>query len=285
MLPPADEQLPDVEPAQDLERIPGMIEAGNIDLHSRPIVRNEDGSISTVRSISANFDGREVLIPTVSDDGRILTDGQAIQQYLKTGRHLGVFDSPQDATAYAQQLHDDQAKEYLPQADQPVLRADGMPFDGAGSARASRAYREALAQGRRPEVVKVDGGFAVRTSGGDLQPGSAVDRAASDAAMSPDNDLPEPTDAQKEAGNYRKGHVRFQGLDISIENPRGSERKGVGKNGKVWSHTMSDHYGYIKRTSGADGEQVDVYLGPQEHSDRVFVIDQDDQREGSTSTR
>lgn len=280
MLPPADEQLPDVEPAQDLERIPGMIEAGNIDLHSRPIVRNEDGSISTVRSISANFDGREVLIPTVSDDGRILTDGQAIQQYLKTGRHLGVFDSPQDATAYAQQLHDDQAKEYLPQADQPVLRADGMPFDGAGSARASRAYREALAQGRRPEVVKVDGGFAVRTSGGDLQPGSAVDRAASDAAMSPDNDLPEPTDAQKEAGNYRKGHVRFQGLDISIENPRGSERKGVGKNGKVWSHTMSDHYGYIKRTSGADGEQVDVYLGPQEHSDRVFVIDQDDQKGG-----
>lgn len=93
----------------------GMIEQGNIDIHNRPVVKNQDGSISTVRSMSANFDGREVLIPTVSDDGRIMSDDEAIDNYIRTGKHLGMFSTPEDATAYAESLHDQQAEEYLPQ--------------------------------------------------------------------------------------------------------------------------------------------------------------------------
>lgn len=90
----------------------GMLEQGNIDLNARPTVKNSDGSISTVRSISANFDGQEVLIPTVSDDGKILSDEDAVKTYLRTGKHLGKFDNPDDATAYAESLHDQQAKRY-----------------------------------------------------------------------------------------------------------------------------------------------------------------------------
>lgn len=108
-----------------------------------------------------------------------------------------------------------------------------------------------------------------------------IDEQAHQAATSPTNGHPEPTPAQIEAGNYRKGHVRFQGLDISVENPRGSERSGTRPDGTEWRHTMSDHYGYIRRTEGADGEQVDVYLGPDENSQHVFVVDQVNQQDGT----
>lgn len=85
---------------------------------------------------------------------------------------------------------------------------------------------------------------------------------------------PEPTQAQKEAGNYQKGHIKVHGLDITIENQRGSERSGTRQDGTEWRHAMSDHYGYIKRTTGADGEHVDVYVGQNPDSDKVFVVDQ-----------
>lgn len=96
-----------------MRRAPGLMERGNINLGNRPVVRNPDGSISTVRSISVNFDGHEVLIPTVSDDGRILDEESAIEQYRRTGRHLGIFDTPENATSYAKRLHEEQARQYL----------------------------------------------------------------------------------------------------------------------------------------------------------------------------
>lgn len=86
----------------------------------------------------------------------------------------------------------------------------------------------------------------------------------------------EPSEAQKEAGNYAKDHVRVRGLDITIENAKGGYRRGVGHDGKPWSVKMPAHYGYIKGTIGKDKDHVDVYLGPHLKSPTVFVVDQVD---------
>lgn len=83
-----------------------------------------------------------------------------------------------------------------------------------------------------------------------------------------------PTEGQKEAGNYQKGHINIDGYDISIENPKGSIRRGTDANGKEWETTMHNTYGYIRGTEGVDGDHIDVFLSDEPASGSVFVVDQ-----------
>jgi hypothetical protein len=97
-----------------------------------------------------------------------------------------------------------------------------------------------------------------------------VDKLAHTAATSPTNGLPEPSQAQKEAGNYQKGHVKVAGLDISIENPAGSRRKEEYR-------PLESHYGYIKGTVGADKDHVDIFIKqgtPADYDGPVYVVNQ-----------
>lgn len=83
-----------------------------------------------------------------------------------------------------------------------------------------------------------------------------------------------PTEAQKEAGNYRKGHITIDGYNITLENPKGSERSGTDKDGNKWSVTMNNDYGYIRGTEGVDGDHIDVFLSDTPENGKVFVVDQ-----------
>lgn len=86
-----------------------------------------------------------------------------------------------------------------------------------------------------------------------------------------------PTDKQKEAGNYKKGHVQVGTFDITIEQPKGSVRSGVDANGNKWETTMQNTYGYIRGTEGVDGDHIDVFLSDDIdgwNGRRVFVVDQ-----------
>ena len=84
----------------------------------------------------------------------------------------------------------------------------------------------------------------------------------------------EPTEAQKEAGNYKKGHVKIDGYDVTIENPKGSVRRGTDASGKQWEQEMQNTYGYIRGTEGVDGDHIDVFFSEDPSQGDVFVVDQ-----------
>lgn len=122
----------------------GLIEEGNIDLGARKRVENGDGTFSTVVSKSFEMDGLEILVPTLDPDGNSMTDDQAVQRYMETGEHLGKFDTPDAATAYAVRLSERQ---------NPMIPRDPDHYIDLGSERWRdvfvRAPAEAAAANRK----------------------------------------------------------------------------------------------------------------------------------------
>lgn len=149
----------------------------------------------------------------------------------------------------------------------PTPRADTPPAQ-------ARVETSPAVAGDAAAATGLPAATGPRVEGGGI---AKIDDGAHKAATSPLNDLPQPTEAQKQAGNYPKGHVNLNGLDLAIENPAGSERSGTDKAGKAWTNTLQHHYGYIKGTVGNDKDHVDLFVKPGtplDYSGQVFVIDQ-----------
>ena len=108
----ADKPPPPLPPGFKLEEGKGFPEGfeykGNVNLFNRPKVKNPKGGTSTVYSKSFGINGKEVLMPTVSDDGRLMSDDEAVQQYKKTGKHLGIYDTVAEANAAGEAIHKQQ---------------------------------------------------------------------------------------------------------------------------------------------------------------------------------
>ena len=145
----------------------------------------------------------------------------------------------------------------------------GLGFDTVERSAAGFMLRNT----KSSQSLKLDGAADAQLARAAIK--SEIDRQAHAAASSPTNNLTDPTEAQIDAGNYRKGWIgNLNGVKLSIENPQGAKRRGVGADGKAWETVLAHHYGDVAGTVGADGDPVDVFIGPRPDSDKIYVVDQ-----------
>ena len=171
--------------------------------------------------------------------------------------------------------------------------AGGTPGDGqlGGSSEGdghlegtAERGRSAVSGGKEVAAPSLEGAKVGVTDGekssatGDAVPSGKGDTPLSEKIATASAEVnTEPTEAQKEAGNYKKGHVQVGTFDITIEQPQGSVRKGTDADGKQWESKMNNTYGYIRGAVGVDGDHIDVFLSNDIDSwngRRVFVVDQ-----------
>ena len=142
---------------------------------------------------------------------------------------------------------------------------------GAGSVQASLAAAEAEGKRKGTGAPQKDN---ISTEEAEEPAANATGTVAAAITEAEAATEVNPTDAQKAAGNYKKGHVRIDGYDITIENPKGSVRRGTDADGKQWEQEMQNTYGYIRGTEGVDGDHIDVFFSEDPSQGDVFVVDQ-----------
>jgi hypothetical protein len=217
----------------------GLVEAGNIDLTTRPTVQNKDGTVSTVKSISANIDGKEVLLPTISDDGRTLSENEAIEQFKKTGQHLGKFDTPENATAYAKQLHNDQealVKSRTPSAIMDLSESSRESLLAASTGSPTKALGDVLSDGeiakltaKHPEITDKSTVADTQKTLGDLNQGVG-DKLITEDADSPYRHL--------SLDQRRKAITMLQN---QLKQSEGGQKKAITAELKSAIKVMEDH--------------------------------------------
>lgn len=215
---------------------------------------------------------------------------QAPEQAQGEAQEVVSQDGAEFASPAPQQTVDEATKG-LPRVDIPPVAAGELPNASNTAQRRKRGAQIAQLVGNGFETVeRQDKSFVLSNSKtgqritlegmADAQMARAaisklVTDRANTAAASPTNDRLEPTAAQIEAGNYKKSDViDLNGTKIVIENPAGSMRRGVSPEGKAWETKMAHHYGEFLGTEGADGDRLDVFIGPRPDTNKVYVVDQ-----------
>lgn len=140
------------KPKQTVLPQEGLVVPGNLSPWSRPILKNDDGSISNTRSISVETDEGEVLIPTVVD-GKQLSEDEAISRYQDTGEHLGIFDSTEAANSYSEALHNEQARRIF-RPDEELSDLQGIAAFRGAKTNLSDVLYEQFAQSFEENPIK-----------------------------------------------------------------------------------------------------------------------------------
>jgi hypothetical protein len=176
----------------------------------------------------------------------------------------GDFDAQAAAQEFVQGLYEIAGEQF--ETAQPQVSQNGTPPPAESYSARGRAARYAGPKMTRRGTLQSG---AVHYQTLHSNPRGKLRTAAAQAD-------PEPTEAQRLAGNARLGHIHIHGLDISIEVADGGKRSGVDRHGERWEHAISGaHYGYLRRQRvGADGDAIDVFVGPHPRSEIVFVLDQ-----------
>lgn len=241
-------------------------QGGQPDQPDQPGIAGQDGQqggqaqVADAGAGAGTMAGTESALPQQATAAAAQAPNQQVQaQPQPSGEDAAITGLAEDVSTPAPAPTPAQADQQAPQAQQEAQPAQ-QPADDAQ---------------QQTGAVNADGGGQAVGAGS-----TPIDEGAHQAATSPSNDLPEPSQAQKDAGNYKKGHVKLHGLDVTIENPRGSTRSGVSPEGVPWETTMQHHYGYVRGTVGADKDHVDTFIGANPESTRVFVVDQVDPKTG-----
>lgn len=229
----------------------------------------------TINSIQEGENGQKTLIVTDAQGNQnIVFDGEG-ETIIRDKRPL----NRDDLLSEIQRGHPKQ--DVAPQAEtQPLIEPDIAPQDtpiaiqGQPKTDTIESIQASIDNIRAQAKISGWNGMLKRREQEALNQLSALKQTEINKSALEAN--PEPTDAQKQAGNYKKGHVKVSGFDIAIENAKGSVRKGIDSDGEAWETTMPANYGYIKRTEGADGDNVDVYIGDNPDAQEVFIVDQID---------
>lgn len=216
--------------------------------------KKEDENVRYYSSVTVSIDGMEISVSS-----HYINSNKAKKKLLELNRRYtktALISNSSDGRLAEQQ---DAVPDLLPTQENNAV--SDLPFPKDGVSVGEDTNKQLSLQGNEGKIVGGEGETSLSAQ---------IDAASADVNT-------DPTEAQKEAGNYKKGHVHVGSFDITIEQPQGSVRKGTDANGKQWESKMNNTYGYFRGTEGVDGDHIDVFLSNDIdgwNRQTVFVVDQ-----------